>query len=212
MDKVYNYDNKLVRIMGKLADLIWLQFLTLLCCLPILTIGTAFTAMHKILLQLRRKEEGAITREYFRAFRSNLGQGILIWLLYVIIFFALYLDKTLLSGGAEGSVFQIMQYVLAVVSVLIIISLAWVFVVLSRYHNTFWGTLRSAFLMGLSYPLHSIAMIILALLPLLLLLWSMRTLPVVVLLGFTLPGYLQAFIYSGIFEKLEKASSEAASE
>lgn len=209
MDKVYNYDNKLVRIMGKLADLIWLQILTILCCLPIITIGAAFTAMHKILLQLRRKEEGAITREYFRSFRSNLGQGILIWLLYVVVFLVLYLDKTLLSGSTEGSPFRILLVVLTVVSVLMIISLNWVFVILSRYHNTFWGTLRSAFLMGLSYPLHSIAMIILALSPLLTLLWSMRTLPVVALLGITLPGFLQAFIYSGIFEKMEKAPSEA---
>lgn len=205
MNKLFKFDNKLTRLIGKLADLMLLQLLTLLCCLPIITIGASLTAMHKILLQLRRNEEGSIAKDFFRAFRSNLRQGILIWIFYILLFLFLFLDQTLLSSVSSNLPLQALHYLLTIIVVLSLMSLNWAFVILSRYQNSLWGTLRSAFLVGIAHPLHSLAMTALMLLPWGALLLSYRTVPFVVLLGLTLPGYLQAIIYSRIFDKLENS-------
>lgn len=79
MDRLFNMDNKLMRLLGKLANLVFLQLLTLICCLPIITAGASLTAMHKVLLQLRRDEEGSITKAFFHSFRINFRQATIIW-------------------------------------------------------------------------------------------------------------------------------------
>lgn len=210
MNRLFNMDNKLTRLLGKLANLVFLQLLTLICCLPIITTGASLTAMHKVLLQLKRDEEGSITKAFFHSFRINFRQATIIWIFFILLFLALYLDRAFLSGSSS-SAFLIMRYLLSIILILAIVSLNWIFVVLSRYNNSIWGSLRSAILVGISHPLHTLVMVILMFLPLLALYLSLRTLPLVVLLGVTLPGYLQTFVYSRIFDKLENASTEASS-
>ena len=44
MSKLFDQNNMFFAIMGVLFDLIILNVLTLLCCIPIVTAGAAFTA------------------------------------------------------------------------------------------------------------------------------------------------------------------------
>lgn len=46
MSNLFDQDNMFFTIMGVLFDLIILNVLTLLCCIPIVTAGASFTAMH----------------------------------------------------------------------------------------------------------------------------------------------------------------------
>lgn len=39
MDRLFNMDNKFFTVMGRVADLIMLNVVFLICCLPIVTIG-----------------------------------------------------------------------------------------------------------------------------------------------------------------------------
>ena len=55
MSKLFDQDNMFFAIMGVLFDLIILNVLTLLCCLPIVTAGASFTAMHSVLWRIDRK-------------------------------------------------------------------------------------------------------------------------------------------------------------
>lgn len=206
MNKLFDSDSKLIYWANKLADLVLLQLLTLLCCLPVITAGASFTAMHKVLLQLRRDEESGVTKAFFRSFRSNLRQATIIWVFFILLFLALYLNWRILTDASSSATFRIVGYLFPIMFILAILSLNWIFVILSRYHNSIWGSLQTALLVGLSHPLYSFAMVLLMLLPPLALFLSIRTLPLVLLLGFTLPGYLQALMYSRVFDKLEEAS------
>ena len=49
MSKLFDQDNMFFAIMGVLFDLIILNVLTLLCCLPVVTAGASFTAMNSVL-------------------------------------------------------------------------------------------------------------------------------------------------------------------
>lgn len=42
----------------------WLNILTLICCIPIITAGAAFTSMHYVALKIVRNEESYITRSF----------------------------------------------------------------------------------------------------------------------------------------------------
>ena len=45
MDRFFNMDNKFFTVMGRVADLIMLNVVFLICCLPIVTIGASLTAL-----------------------------------------------------------------------------------------------------------------------------------------------------------------------
>ena len=66
--KFLNLDSPLMQGLGKMADLMWLNVLTLICCLPIVTIGASLTAMNYMALKIARNEECYITRGFFKSF------------------------------------------------------------------------------------------------------------------------------------------------
>ena len=52
MDRLFNMDNKFFTVMGRVADLIMLNVVFLICCLPIVTIGASLTALHYVTLKM----------------------------------------------------------------------------------------------------------------------------------------------------------------
>ena len=59
------------RKMTKLFDLCWLNVLCLVTCIPIITIGPAFTALYTVLLAMSKDQEAPVTKMFFRAFKEN---------------------------------------------------------------------------------------------------------------------------------------------
>ena len=83
--KFFNLDSPLMQALNKVADLMWLNILTLICCIPVITVGPALTALHYMALKMVRNEECYIARDYFKSFKLNLRQGIVIWLIELVI-------------------------------------------------------------------------------------------------------------------------------
>lgn len=70
MGSIFNYDGPLMSGLGKLADLIILNLLTLLFCIPIVTIGASITAAHYVALKIRRGE-GYVVKNFWKSFKEN---------------------------------------------------------------------------------------------------------------------------------------------
>ena len=58
--------------LSKLADLMILNVITLICCVPIVTVGASLSSMYYVLLRLRQEETSFVTKDFFHAFRQNL--------------------------------------------------------------------------------------------------------------------------------------------
>ena len=56
------------RFLNKMTDLLILNVITILMCIPVITAGAALTAMHYVLLKMVRGEEGYIVKSFFRCF------------------------------------------------------------------------------------------------------------------------------------------------
>ena len=56
MNRFFNMDNKFFVFMGRVADLLLLNFLGILCCIPIVTAGASITAMYYVTLKMVRNE------------------------------------------------------------------------------------------------------------------------------------------------------------
>ena len=52
MSKIFDLDSPFMRVLNRVADLMILNLVTLICCLPVVTIGASLTAMHYVLLKM----------------------------------------------------------------------------------------------------------------------------------------------------------------
>ena len=68
---VFEEGSPFIRFLNRMADLLIINLLTLLMCVPVITAGASLTAMHYVLLKIVRDEEGYIVRSFFRSFKLN---------------------------------------------------------------------------------------------------------------------------------------------
>lgn len=202
MGGIFKIDGKLFRFGTKLTDLMIVNVLTMICCIPIFTIGPAITAMHYVLLRIYRDEEGYIVKSYFKSFKQNFKQATLIWLIYLGVILVVALDAWIIAkGGLEIGKF--FKYGLVFIGVLGTFSLSWVFVLQSRYENPIKATIKNSFIVSVANFFKTVMMLIMLLVPVLLILISEVTLPIVFFLGLSVPGLLQCLVYSKIFDRME---------
>lgn len=201
--KIFNLDSPLMQFLSRMADLLWLNILTTICCLPIITIGPALTAMHYMCLKMVRNEECYITRGYFKSFKENFKQATIIWLIILFMIMIVIGDFVIMRYGGI-SFPKVLQILITAVGVLILITAAFVFPVLARFDNTIMRTLKNAFMISILQFPKTILMIIMGLIvPPLALIFLPQATPIVFLFGLALPAYVSAMLYNKFFKKLE---------
>lgn len=85
LKKILGIDSSFTDIMGKLADLVFLSVLWLLCCLPVITFATSTSALYYTTMKCIRRERGTVGKEFFGFFKSNWKTGIGVSLCYFVL-------------------------------------------------------------------------------------------------------------------------------
>lgn len=206
MGGIFNYDSPLMSGLGKLADLVFLNLLTLLFCIPIVTIGASLTACHYVALKIRRGE-GYVLKNFWKSFRENLRQSTVIWLVVAInVILCVYAT---LFIRIEGTIASVSQGILFVALIFWAFLACWVFALQSKFVNTIGATFKNSFLLAFKYLFRTILMVIINLLPVaVLLLLSFQWYSVLFMFGFSAPTYLCAMLYDKKFEELENMIME----
>ena len=201
MGGLFHPDGAFARYGAKLWDMMWLNLLTVVCSLPVFTAGAAMTAMHYVLLKIFRDEERAITAAFFKAFRGNFKQSTVIGILFAVAAYLLVLS----AGIAYALSMGWLRYLLIAVLAVVVCAWNWSFVFQSRYRNTISGTVRYSLLALAAHPVRSVVMLALFAVPIAAVLAAPRNLILVLLIGFTLPGFVQVCLYHPVLRKLETA-------
>lgn len=201
MGKLFNIDSPVMRFLGKVADLMILNLVTLVCCIPIVTIGASLTAMHYVLLKMVRDQESYIVRSFFKSFKANFKQATVIWLMILLVLAIFTVDLRIINSSMDfPQILKVMLYALFMVTYMV---LCYVFPVLSRFDNTVIKTLKNALFMAiLSFP-KTVLMMVVYLLPLAALYFVIAAAPLVFLFGISLPAYVSAMLYNGTFKRFE---------
>lgn len=214
MGKLFNLDSPIMRVLGRIADIMWLNLLTVLCSIPIITIGAAFSALHYSCLKLVRDEESYVTKDFFKSFKENLKQGIVLWLLVVFavlfIAFDFYCLTTMTEGGALQGIPVIFVFAgLCVVTIFVLCTVTFLFPVHSHFANTIKGTIRNSFMMSVLVLPKTILMIIISIIPVAILeaanyIQAFYTIvPLAILFFFSGPAYGCALLYNKTFKRFE---------
>jgi len=143
--KFFSTEGGIYKFMTRLWDMIKLNFLWLICSLPIVTIGASTIAAFTITLKMVEEKEGYVARAFFKAFKANFKQGIVIGPITVIFAAALYLDFTL---GKQYIGFVILGILSAF---LFGIAIIYTYPLLARYENKLLKTIRNSMRIAMRY-------------------------------------------------------------
>ena len=199
-------DSAYSQIMTKVFDIFWLSVISILCCIPVITIGASLSSLYYIMLKLVRDEETAVTRNYFKAFKQNFVQSLPVTLLLLVIIGILTADFHIL--GQNGSQNASIIYGCCVVILLAAAAVfSYVFPLMARYQNTLRRTFENAARLAASHLWQTVVMVLVNLFPLGWFLISAETFAAVfwiwVFVGMGLQSFVNSLIIRKIFDRLE---------
>lgn len=199
MKRFFDMENPVMKALSIVADLILLNLLTILCSLPVLTMGAAVTAMYATAIKLIRGEDGALLKDYFNAFKGSLKRGSVFGILLIIAAALLYFDYL-----AAKTMIPVLCPVIAAMAVMVLTLAQYTFALLARYENTLLATLKNGVALAIGYFPRTLGMVVFALGFWLLLFQFFRYgAPILILFGLSLPCYVCVLLMNGMFTKLE---------
>lgn len=198
-----NYDSRFSRVLSRLTELVLLNFVFLLTCIPFFTIGASVTALYSTTLKMVRNEEGYIIRGYFKDFKENFKQATAFWLIELLLYAqlrVLYVAAAV-NGGRLIQIYTVITWTLGILYSLYFL---FVFPLTATFRNTFFKIAGNAFIMIISHFPWVLASYLIVVLPVALsfgintriLKFSMLFW---ILIGFALLLFLSSFCLNRIF-------------
>lgn len=206
----FSIESPLYKFMSRLMDMIKLNFMWLLCSIPIVTMGAATTAAYTITLKMVDDEEGYIAKPFLREFRANLKKGSIIGIIQLVAMYAIYLDFQFFKAVEESSTMFLVIGVIAVF--LAYMHLVYAYALLARYENSIINTLKNSYSIGIKFFVKTIFLFVLLVVECVVFLWNGTTLLIGILIGpaciiLTISGFVKPF-----FKLIENENEERAAQ
>ncbi|WP_455539615.1 YesL family protein [Terrisporobacter sp.] len=205
MDNLFRYDNKFFEVLGKISDIIILNLLCIISCLPIITIGASITATYSVALQMVKGEESYISREFIKRFKENLKFSTKVWVIMLVLGMVLSFDFYISRLINNEYVSMILQFGLTIISIIFIFSLSYVFPIISKFENTTKNTIINSILISIQHLPQTILIVLINLSPIILTFvfsnsWG-QILFLYTVIGFGIIAYINSMFFNKIFKK-----------
>ena len=154
------------------GNILLINAMWLLCCLPVFTIGASTCAMYSVMMKLLRGKDPTVWTAFFRAFGQNFKHATYIFLLFLIPGAFILADCwILISGVLANSSFlvNLVQIFTLIPAACLLILGTYAFPLTALFENTVKGTLKNAVYFALMKLPYTIVMATVNILPLLLL-------------------------------------------
>lgn len=161
MGGIFDQDRAFWRFINKATDLVILNVMFVLCSLPIITIGPAYTALYYTIMKTVRKGRGYLFKNFFHSFKQNFVQGSTIWMI-MLIFGSLFgiTIMSLWGSAASGGMAQFGLWTAIIIVFFLVLLFIYIFPVLSRFEFKLGTMFAFSYLIAVRYFAHSILLAI----------------------------------------------------
>ena len=169
MKKLFDYDSPLMVWLRRFFNLVLLNMLWAVCCLPAVTAGASTAALYRIIASLskdkeKKTEDTLVIHDFFAAFRSEFKQATILLLIQAaaagLCIFDIYA-----ATRFTLAVPNIVKYIAFVPSVCFLLISGYIYPLEAKFTNTVKEILRNAFYMSISHLHVSISVAFLNLVP-----------------------------------------------
>ena len=197
----FDTDNFLMRFSEKVLDIVTVNLLFVVSCLPIVTIGIAKICLYQTIFEIKNSRRVPVFKTYIRAFKQNLKLGLQLGLLELGIVLISVLDLYLF-WGQEGLAFQLLKVICLGILIFLTLVMLASYPIAARYELAWKEVLQKGLLLvSFNFPWFFLMLAILFLIAMVLYLSAFT-----LLLGgsaFLLFAFgLLAFWQAGLMEKL----------
>ena len=158
MKQFFDTDKPVWRFFTKLACMVELNLLWLVCSLPIITFGASTAALYYTMLKVVRGEDYGLIQIFIRSFKAHLKQGSILGMIALAagVLVAFDLNFYVIAPGRIDSIFQVFQLVIAILYLMVLV---WLFPVLAKFDNTTLNIIQSAFFLSIRHFGYTLMMI-----------------------------------------------------
>lgn len=161
MGNLFSYENPVMQLLMKLGDMIILNFIFLICCLPIVTIGAAQAGLYTAMKVMQDPEdESSLVEAYLRGFKNGFLTITLSWGLMVVALVIVAIACAYAAGYGLPTWICIVPIAI----------LAWYIAQIPAFHSRFGCTamqlIRNVWFLIIAHPLRTLGVAVLTWLPL----------------------------------------------
>lgn len=192
-------DGKFVKVLNRIADLVGLNLLAILFCIPIITIGASITAVYGCIFHIQEKREGYLTKDFWKLFKECFRSSTIIYLVGVAVVAMLYLDYQIF---ATDSRLDILQVLVVAGGIVVAEIFTYAFPMESYFENSLKATVKNALLLGISNIPYTLLMLGINVFPFFLVARIPVTFGIWFLIGISGVAWINSFFLKKIFSKV----------
>lgn len=195
-------ESPVLAFLNKMIDLIILNILFLVCCVPVVTIGPALTALYAVSLRSVRYGDGYVVSTFWKSFKENFRQSFVAGILLLFSAVLLFADVWFWSKADLGIMAKGMLVISISIAFFVFIVFLWLFPVLAKIENSLWANLKNAAAMAVGhfFP-YTFCCALITIAGAYMIYSSIVADIIFVLLGAALSAYVKAFFYYKVFAK-----------
>lgn len=186
-------------------DLLVMNWLWLLCSLPVVTVGPATVAMYTVIQKLIREEPVSLVKDFFKAFKEEFRKSVAMGFLVGIPTLVAVVDAwfAVQQTGAMQTLFLVVAFLVGLVALTL---LGHGFAVIARFRNSLKKHIGNAFSLVFVAPGKTLQIWCVLLFPVLLALclpvMAVKALGVVyIMYGISLPVFISSRLHREIFRR-----------
>lgn len=159
-NKIFSSDGLFYTVTEKIFDLFVISVFWLVGCIPIITIGTSFSAMYNTIVNVIRNNTSNITLEFWKTYKRDFKTSLHISFIFSAILFILLLNFGIVRqiNTSLFGLFLLVIYML--LTLLVIISACYAFCLLSRFNMSLKWIIKMSFYMTFRYLPHSVIILV----------------------------------------------------
>lgn len=191
-------NSPVIAFLNKMTDLILLNILWILCCLPVVTAGAATCAAYYVSITSIRCGDGYVIKRFFSSFKSSFAAITPIWLGMMAACFVLAVDLFFWNrfGGFFG---KMMLMISIVIAIFLWIWSLWIFPVFAKFEGKRKELLLNAARFAVGYlPYTGIVLVITGVVVYVNLV-SLVANSIMIFIGFALLIYVNSFFFLSCF-------------
>jgi len=200
INSLFSPNNVFFRFMGRISDLMILNFLWIICSIPIITIGASTTALYDTTLKLIDETEGYLFKNFLKSYKQNFKKATIIWIGVLFIFFiigvnlAFWIQFKSITGYITVSIMLFMLF-------LFLFTEIYLFPILSKFNKSIKDTVKYAFILSMKYLPYSLVIMVISSIFIVLTVIFPFTILFMIFVGVAFYAYISSYLFGMIFKK-----------
>jgi len=161
MDRFFNTDNAVMRVLAKIFDIGWLSIVYVLFCIPIVTIGAATTSLYYVGAKVLRKDRSYVWTEFWRSFKQNFIPATIMWVMFAAAYGLLYFNINMVGlTDAESQYGGYLAGAYIALGVIVACVMSYAFCVLYRFDMKVGKLFRFFLYLAFRHFLHTLLLLV----------------------------------------------------